>query len=69
MKLMDICTKKTYTKDGVEKATWQKVGTLRIVEEGKMFIDLAMFPTTSFYLFEQKPKNVAPKNAEPEWEQ
>lgn len=62
MKYFDICTKKTFSSKGVEKNTWLKCGTMRITDEGHQFIELAMFPTTSFYVFEQKTKEspVAP---------
>jgi len=52
----DICTKRTYEKDGKEKAKWFKVGTLKITDEGKQFIELNIFPTTPFYVFDQKAK-------------
>ena len=60
MTFKDIVTKKTYTKDGVEKVKWSNIGTLKITDEGKMFIELAMFPNTDFYVFERKPKEGAP---------
>lgn len=56
MKIYDICVKKTYTKDGIEKATWPKVGILKEIDDNKKFVELNMFPNTSFYVFEQKPK-------------
>ena len=52
----DICTKKEYTKDGATKAKWFKVGTLKVTDDGKQFIELNMFPNTPFYVFEQKAK-------------
>ncbi len=54
MEYKDICTKRIYQKDGKEKAAWLKVGTLRITDTGKQFIELNMFPNTPFYIFEQK---------------
>lgn len=56
MKLYDITTKRTYTKDGVEKNAWLRCGTYKETDDGKKFIELNMFPNTSFYCFEQKPK-------------
>lgn len=56
MKIYDICVKKTYIKDGIEKSTWPKVGVLKEIDENKKFVELNMFPATSFYVFEQKPK-------------
>ena len=57
MHYKDICTKRTYEKDGKEKAKWFKVGTLKITDEGKEFIELNIFPNTPFYVFEQKKKD------------
>jgi len=59
MKYEDICTKKVYISNGVEKTTWLKVGVMRTSDEGKRFIELNMFPTTQFYIFEQKKKEEA----------
>jgi hypothetical protein len=50
----DICTKKTYTKDGQEKVTWLKVGTLKTTDQGKQFIELNIFPNQDFFVFEKK---------------
>lgn len=52
----DICSKREYEKDGKTKAKWFKVGTLKVTDEGKEFIELNMFPNTPFYVFEQKAK-------------
>lgn len=60
MKFYDICTKRTYEKDGVEKAVWMNCGKLKELDDGKKFIELSMFPDTSFYIFEQKPKEDKP---------
>jgi len=57
MKYYDICTKKTYMKDGTEKVVWMNCGKLKELDDGKKFIDLSMFPETSFYVFEQKQKD------------
>ncbi len=57
MKYYDICTKKTYMKDGAEKAIWMNCGKFKELDDGKKFIELSMFPDTSFYVFEQKPKD------------
>ena len=56
MKLFNICTKKEYQKDGVTKTIWLNCGTLREIDDGKRFIELNMFPGTSFYCFPPKPK-------------
>jgi len=52
----DIVTKRTYTVNGQEKTKWLNVGTLKVTDEGKEFIELNMFPNTPFYVFEKKEK-------------
>ena len=65
MQRYNITTKRTYQKDGEEKAQWNQVGTLaefpaeRDKEKG-FAMELNMFPGTKFYVFEQKPKNEQP---------
>lgn len=54
MRYEDICTRKSYTKDGQEKVVWLKCGTLRTTDDGKKFIELNMFPATSFFVFAPK---------------
>ena len=56
MRYFDVCTKKTYKKGEEEKVIWLKAGTMRLTDDGKTFLELNMFPTTSFYVFEQKKK-------------
>jgi hypothetical protein len=71
MKIQNIVSRKTYIKDGQEKATWPICGTLRTNDAGKSFIELNMFPGQTFYVFDQKPRNEAPAGNTPEdikWE-
>lgn len=56
MRFYDVTTKREYEKDGIKKNIWLKVGTYKETEDGKRFLELNMFPTTSFYIFEQKSK-------------
>lgn len=56
MKIYQICTKKTYQKDGAEKAVWLPCGSLKVNDDGKQFIELNMFPGQTFYVFEPKQK-------------
>ncbi len=54
----DITTKKTYkNKQGEEKASWNKVGILKVTDDGKEYLELFMFPDTPFYVFEKKEEN------------
>ncbi len=65
MKFYNICTKRTYESQGVTKTQWLNCGKMKELDGGKRFIELAMFPNTSFYVFEAKPKeenNNAPKD-------
>ena len=58
MEFLNICTKKTYEKkDGTQKTNWLACGTLRKADSGKMFIEMNMFPDTTFFVFEQKNKD------------
>jgi hypothetical protein len=66
MKLYNICTKKTYMKDGVEKAIWLIAGSMRETDDGKRFIELNHIPGVSFYVFEPKPKN-QPEKPDEDW--
>ena len=54
MNIKNICTKKTYQKNGETKTIWLKVGSIKSLDDGKQFIELNMFPETSFYVFEPK---------------
>lgn len=58
MKFYDVTNKREYEKNGIKKNVWLKVGTYKETEDGKKFLELNMFPTTPFYIFEQKPKEV-----------
>lgn len=61
MKYKDICTKRTYTTNGQEKTIWLNVGTMRVTDDGKEYMELNMFPNTPFYVFEKQAKEQAPK--------
>lgn len=56
---MNICTLKTYEKNGEQKKIWLNCGTLRVQTDGKMFIELNHLPNVTFFVFEQKAKNEA----------
>ena len=62
----DICTKKEYQQNGETKAKWFKVGTLKKTDDGKIFIELNMYPNTPFYVFDQKEREDKPKPKPPE---
>ena len=58
IKRYNICSKKSYEKNGETKNFWLRCGTLSITEDKKKFIELNMFPNTPFYAFpvEEKKK-------------
>ena len=57
MTFYNICSKKTYTKkDGTEKTSWLNCGVLKKTDDGKMFLELNLFPGTPFYVFPKKEK-------------
>lgn len=56
MKFENICTKKTYKQNDVDKTVWLKCGTLRITDDGKKFIELNHLPGITFYVFPPKEK-------------
>ena len=56
MKIYNICSKKTFEKNGETKTVWLNCGSMRETDDGKRFIELNIFPNTSFYVFEPKPK-------------
>ena len=61
MKYFDIMTKRTYEKNGEQKNSWLKAGTLRVTDEGKQFIELNHLPDVTFFVFEPKPRDNQPK--------
>ncbi len=64
----DICTKKVYQKEGVEKVTWLKCGTLRVNDAGKEFIELNQSPDITLFVFPKKEKENNPEQiTEQEW--
>lgn len=61
MKYKDILTKRTYKVNGEDKTVWLNVGTARITDDGKEYLELNMFPNTPFYVFEKQAKEQTPK--------
>ena len=52
----DICTKRSYEKDGKTVNVWLKCGTLKEHDDGKKFIEMNHLPDISFYVFPQKER-------------
>ena len=62
MKIFNICSKKVYTKNDEEKAAWLQVGRLVRFDAtedkpAQMKIELNMFPSQVFYVFEAKERD------------
>jgi hypothetical protein len=64
MNIKNICTKKSYQSNGQEKTFWPIVGSLKTTDEGKIFIELNMFPQTAFYVFDRKEKEAPASNGQ-----
>jgi len=61
MQRYNVTCPKKYTKDGVEKTAWNRVGTLVKFDakDGKpesYILELSMFPETKFGVFADEPK-------------
>ena len=56
MEFKNICTRKQYEKEGTIVTKWLTCGTLRINNDGKMFVEMNDRPETTFYVFDQKEK-------------
>ena len=54
----DICTKRVYKVNEVEKVSWLKCGTLRTNDAGKRYIELNQNPDVTLYVFPKKDKPV-----------
>lgn len=52
----NICSKREYEVNGVKKTVWLQVGTLRVNDSGKEFIELNLFPNTPLYVFPKKER-------------
>ena len=57
MKFFNVCTKKSFEKNGETKTVWPICGTLLVLDDGKKFLELNIFPNTPFYIFEKKKRD------------
>lgn len=57
-----IKSSKSYTKNGEQKTIWLGIGTLTIMDDGKIFVELNMTPEQRYMAFplDEKPRE-APK--------
>ena len=61
--MKDLCIRESYTKDGAEKVSWNKVGVL-IEANGKQYIKLYHMPGVLISVFEQKRKEQSAPHAQ-----
>lgn len=54
--MKDICIRESYTKNGEERVSWNKIGILFEAND-KEYIKLYHIPNTLISVFEQKKKN------------
>jgi len=55
MQLFNVVSKKVYEKNGEKKVKFYQVGTMKITDAGKRYLQLYILPQTEFYLFENNP--------------
>lgn len=71
IKRFNICTGRTYTSSsGEEKKAWLRVGTLTYFPATERYeagykLEMNMWPTTQFFVFEEKAQNEPRSDAEP----
>ena len=58
MKKYNITTKRTFEGKNGEKTIWNNVGTMRVTDDKKIYIELFMFPNTPFFVFPIKEEVV-----------
>ena len=52
-----VCTKKQFEVDGETKEIWREVGDVKFTPNGSVFLNLSLFPNTTFYVFKNKDKD------------
>lgn len=67
--MKDLCIREIYTKDGVEKVSWNKIGVQIDGKEGKQYIKLYHMPGVLISVFEQKKKEQQNQKPETPWEE
>ena len=53
--MKDLCIRETYTKNGIEKVSWNKIGIM-FESNDKQYIKLFHIPNILISVFEQKKK-------------
>lgn len=58
MRLFNVLTKKTITKDGEPLHLWHRVGLIKSTNSGNWYLQMFHQPDTDFYLVEQEQEKV-----------
>lgn len=53
MRYFNVCTRVNFEKDGQTRTKYYRAGTLKITDEGHVFLKLFHQPQVEFYCFEQ----------------
>lgn len=64
--MKDLVIRESYTKNGEEKTSWNKIGIL-IETNGKQYVKLFHIPGALISVFEQKKKEQPAQTTEQEW--
>ena len=58
--MKNLCIRESYTKDGEERVSWNKIGILFEGKNGNEYIKLFHIPNTLISVFEQKKREETP---------
>jgi hypothetical protein len=53
-KIFEVCTRKSYEKDGEKKVKWYKAGYIKETDKGTRYLRLFQQPHTNFFIFERE---------------
>lgn len=56
MKLLDVCTRVVYHRNGKQQVKWFKAGIVKISDTGKLYLRLFQQPETDFFVFDREQK-------------
>ena len=54
MKIFDVCTQKSFEKDGEKKVKWYKAGYIKETDKGRKYLRFFHMPNTDFFIFEKE---------------
>jgi hypothetical protein len=56
MKILDVFSRRVYTKDGEQKAVSFRAGAIKVTDRGNMYLRLFHIPDVDFYIRERIPE-------------